>query len=192
MAVPVETSITLLHAIADNPGSGRWTEFFRAYEPLMRGYLAANFKTVDVDDVIQETMIALVKALPGYRYNPNGCQRFRNYLIGVLKHKAVDIMRREVANGRPIPPELLPPPGNGDQEWREVVFEAAVEQLMQDEDVSPRNREIFRHVSLMHEAPEKVAAEFGITRNNLYVIEKRMVDRLAGIAKRLAEGFNAR
>ena len=56
---------------------------------------------------------------------------------------------------------------------------AALDQLMADPSMEPRTREIFRHVALMHEPPESVAAQFGTTRNNVDQIKKRLIDRLA-------------
>lgn len=40
------------------------------YEPLMRAFLASRFPTVPADDIMQETLIALVDAMPTYRYSP--------------------------------------------------------------------------------------------------------------------------
>ena len=58
------TSVTLLKAISDGTASARWTDFYRRYEPAMRGFLHERFPSVEADDVIQEAMLALTKALP--------------------------------------------------------------------------------------------------------------------------------
>ena len=62
-------------------------------------------------------------------------------------------------------------------------MEAAVEQLMSDPKISPATREVFRHVALMHEKPEDVARQFGISRNNVDQIKNRMIGRLADMVR---------
>ena len=177
------TSITLLKALSGESDSARWTEFFRKYEGPMRAFLAARYPSVEADDVIQETLKALAKRLPNYHYVPDEKGHFHNYLMGIVRHKPDDALRaqaREAAKlerfkaagaGVPTPP--------ADDEWKRAALQAAVDQLMADQTLVPRTREIFRHVALMHESPESVAAQFGTTRNNVDQIKKRLIDRLA-------------
>lgn len=183
MNTPPQTRISLINTIANHPESARWTEFCRAYEQPMRAYLASHFPTIEADDIIQETMVALMKALPNYRYDPDRKGHFRNYLIGIIRHKAVSEIRRRKAESDRI--NRLAAEGadrSGDdtdgESLRTDIFEAAVAQLMADDQLASRTREIFRHVVLLHEKPEQVAADFGVTRNNVDQIKKRLVDRL--------------
>ena len=67
----------------------------RIYEEPMRAFLRVRFPSVDADDVLQETLIALTKRMPGYHYTPDSNGHFRSYLMGILKHKAEDALRRE-------------------------------------------------------------------------------------------------
>ena len=178
-----QTKITLINTIRSHPESARWTEFFQLYEQPMRAYLTAYYPTLDADDIIQETMIALMKALPNYSYDPDRNGHFRNYLTGILRHKAVSEIRRRKAEADRI--SRLAAEGEertGDDvdrgALRTDIFETAVAQLMADDQLAARTREIFRHVVLLHEKPEQVAADFGVTRNNVDQIKKRMIDRL--------------
>ena len=178
-----QTKITLINTIRSHPDSARWTEFFQLYEQPMRAYLAAYYPSLDADDIIQETMVALMKALPHYSYDPDRKGHFRNYLTGILRHKAVSEIRRRKAEADRI--SRLAAEGayrSGDdtdgESLRTDIFEAAVAQLMADDQLASRTREIFRHVVLLHEKPEQVAADFGVTRNNVDQIKKRLVDRL--------------
>ena len=72
--------------------------------------------------------------------------------------------------------------------WKAAAMEAAIEQLMSDDTIRPMTREVFRHVALMHERHEDVARMFGITRNNVDQIKKRMIDRLAATVKAMTCG----
>ena len=177
------TSVTLLKALSGESDSARWTEFFRKYEGPMRAFLAARYPSVEADDVIQETLKALAKRLPNYHYVPDEKGHFHNYLMGIVRHKADDAIRAQAREAAKL--ERFKAAGAGvqapaaDDEWKRSALQAAVDQLMADQTLVPRTREIFRHVALMHESPESVAAQFGTTRNNVDQIKKRLIDRLA-------------
>ena len=69
------------------------------------------------------------------------------------------------------------------EEWRLAAMNAALEQLLSDESVNARSREVFRHVALLHEPPAEVAAAFGISRANVDTIKRRLVQRLSELVK---------
>lgn len=187
-AIP-KTSVSLLEALSGDASSVRWTEFYNKYEGPMRAFLQAHFPTVEADDIIQETLLALVKRLPNYRYVPDEHGYFHNYLMGTVKHKALDAIRRQTARTaieKQLEEEALDrmkhfQAPNGDAEeaaWKNAAKEAALEQLLADDSIALTTREVFRHVALMHEPPMDVASQFGITRNNVDQIKARLIARL--------------
>ena len=186
MATIPNTSITLLTGLSDGTNPSRWADFYRRYESPMRGFLKGNFPNVDQDDVIQETLIALSKALPNYHYTPDSNGHFRNYLMGIVKHKALDDQRKNQSMVRlkkglakePTAPQRSPV-SDMDDRWKMEAMEAALEQVLADSSITPRTREVFRHVALLHESPQDVARLFGISRGNVDQIKKRMIDRLS-------------
>jgi RNA polymerase sigma factor (sigma-70 family) len=195
MAQVPKTSVSLLKDLACGTESARWAEFVRMYEEPMRSFLAARFPSVEADDVLQETMIALMRVMPGYHYTPDSGGHFRNYLAGILKHKAEDaIRRRERESGRrermrrsaadaPRDDGIAERERAAEEEWRLAAMNAALEQLLSDESVNARSREVFRHVALLHEPPAEVAAAFGISRANVDTIKRRLVLRLSELVK---------
>ena len=185
------TSITLLKDLASGAASARWTEFYRVYEEPMRGFLQARFPSVEADDAIQETMAALARALPDYHRTPDEKRHFRNYLMGILKHKAADLLKlqsRESNARAAFHDEPSADEGAAEErEWRFAAMEAAVEQLMSDPTINARTREVFRHVALQHEPAEAVALQFGITRNNVDQIKKRLIGKLSDLVRLMTE-----
>ena len=187
-AIP-KTSVSLLKALSGDASSVRWTEFYNKYEGPMRAFLQAHFPTVEADDMIQETLIALVKCLPSYRYVPDEHGYFHNYLMGIVKHKALDAIRHQTARTA-IEKQLeeeaqermkhFQAPNDDAEEaaWKNAAKEAALEQLLADDSIALTTREVFRHVALMHEPPMDVASQFGITRNNVDQIKARLIARL--------------
>ncbi len=187
-AIP-ETSVTLLKDLSGNATSTRWTEFYYKYAGPMRAFLQARYPAVEADDVIQEALVALVKCLPRYQYVPDEHGYFHNYLMGIVKHKAEDVIRRQAAHdalktkleeeekSRTNPLRQAADAAEEDA-WQNAAKEAALEQLLADDSISLATREVFRHVALMHEPPVEVARQFGITRNNVDQIKARLIARL--------------
>jgi len=181
-----KTSISLLKDLSDGTASVRWTEFYRRYEPAMRGFLRERFPSVEADDVIQETLLALMKAMPEYHYTPDSKGHFHNYLMGIVKHKALDAIRRNASlsslrSDLAQEEDLRTAAPEENDSWKMAAMEAAMEQLMSDDSITASTREVFRHVALMNEAPEDVARQFGITRNNVDQIKSRMIGKLSAL-----------
>ena len=186
-----ETSITLLKAIASGTENARWAEFVHRYDGLMRDFLRQRYPTVEADDVIQNVLVALTKAIPGYGYTPDEKGHFHNYLLGVVRHKAIDAVRRSASESekrQSFAAKSVPQDQPTEEaKWREDIMHVALEQLMADASIAPRNREIFRHVALLDEPPERVAADFGVSRGNVDVIKKRMIDKLQGLVSTMLD-----
>ena len=194
-----KTSESLLIAIASNPGSARWVEFVKRYEPMMRAYLEARFPAIDADDAIQETLCALVGLLPSYRYAPDETGLFRSYLTGVLRNKALMAIR---ANARRIRREQSAAEAGeaesggadnagGDEEedrdFRHSAYELALREFFADKSVLPRTKEIFRRVALCGESPTKIAEDYGIARNAVDQIKARSTAKIRKLAESLEQ-----
>lgn len=215
------TSTTLLRDLANDSQHARWAEFVTRYRPMMEAFMRERFPSLDADDVIQETLIAVWAALPSYRYAPEEKGYFHNYLTGILRNKALrqlgkdqrqaeiaEKLREDVSSGgrarSPVSPERSEPrkrwlqgyapqgviQGDDEQSWRETLVEIALRQLMNDESIQSRTRQVFLRVVVNGEKPEDVAAAFGITCNGVYLIKNRMMPRLQKIVAALEKAGN--
>ena len=184
-----ETSTTLLRDLAQNSRHARWGEFVARYRPMMETYMHTRFPMVDADDAIQETLIALIKVFPVYHYSPEESGAFHNYLTGILRHRALRMIECE---SRRLDKELKyqeieglsASGGNNDDglSWRESVFEIALQQLLADESINDRTKQVFVRVAVNGEKPESVAESFGIARNAVDQMKARMKERLRELA----------
>ena len=213
MASIPATSTTLLRDLANDSQHTRWAEFVTRYRPMMEAFMRERFPSLDADDVIQETLIAVCTALPSYRYVPEEKGYFHNYLTGILRNKALrqlhkeqrqaeiaDEMRRSrgdvpqcMANGgRARSPSVSQGviQGDDEQSWRVTLVEIALQQLMSDESIQSRTRQVFLRVVVNGEKPDDVAAAFGIERNAVYLIKNRMMPRLQKIVAALEKAGN--
>ena len=191
MPIP-STSTTLLQQMAADSRHVRWGEFVRRYQPMMEEYLRTHFQGLESEDVISETLIALVDVLKNYRYAPDETGSFHNYLTGILKHKA--LYRRKMADRHAksvtaFEESVRFSDGSEtsaeEQEWKETVFAIAVRQLLADETIQERTKQVFLRVSINHESPDAVADSLGINHNAVDQMKSRMMTKLREIVKSL-------
>lgn len=192
------TSTTLLKAIGADADSPRWTEFVARYRPVMESFLSREFPSVSADDVMQETLLVLVRKLPDYRYAPDEKGHFKSWLLGILKNKAREELKRQGRANRAedaardvaaLGPSVVAPDADGaDGDGRIAAYEVALQQLLANPKLSERTRQIFYRAALKGEDPASVAALFGTTRNNVDQIKNRLTGELRELATRLADG----
>ena len=192
MAQVPDTSTTLLRNISSDAQHGRWGEFVRRYQPMMEDYLKVHFPGLEAEDIVSETLVALADALKNYRYAPDETGRFHNYLTGILKHKALYRRRLDERHGKcraafEDSARRVDDSSSADEEreWKETVFAIAVRQLMSDETIQDRTKQVFLRVAINHESPDAVADSFGIKRNAVDQMKSRMMTKLREIVESL-------
>ena len=185
------TSTTLLRDLAQDSQHVRWGEFAQRYRPMMEAFMRERFPTVDADDAVQETLIALIKVFPVYRYSPEETGAFHNYLTGILRRRALRMIEKETRRKnneityQEFADFLNADDDKGASQWRESVFEIAMQQLQADESINDRTKQVFVRVAVNGEKPESVAESFGITRNAVDQMKARMKNRLRELADAL-------
>jgi RNA polymerase sigma factor (sigma-70 family) len=179
------TSTTLLRDLAQDSQHARWGEFAQRYRPMMEAFMRERFPTVDADDAVQETLIALIKVFPVYRYSPEETGAFHNYLTGILRRRALRMIEKETRRKNKEIKYQEIADDKGASQWRESVFEIAMQQLLADESINDRTKQVFVRVAVNGEKPESVAESFGITRNAVDQMKARMKNRLRELADAL-------
>ena len=187
MDVPT-TSTTLLKAIG-NAQSARWREFVSLYESVMRQFLSAHFPGVPADDIMQETLAALVARMPHYVYSPADKGPFHSYLYGILRNKSVDFLKQRdrEAEAEHIYAADAASAASSQNEtaFDDAVFELALRELLADPSIRGRTKQVFIRVAVNGEKPAAVAEAFGLTRNAVDQIKNRLVAKLQTIAEGL-------
>lgn len=192
MAQVPDTSTTLLRNISSDAQHYRWGEFVRRYQPMMEECLRVHFPGLEAEDIVSETLVALADALKNYRYAPDETGHFHNYLTGILKHKA--LYRRKVAERHAKSVAAFEESAKSaddsvasaeEREWKETVFAIAVRQLLADETIQERTKQVFLRVAINHESPDAVADSLGIKRNAVDQMKSRMMVKLREIVESL-------
>ena len=188
------TSTTLLRDIAQDSQHARWNEFVMRYRPMMEAFMHERFPSIEADDIIQETLIALCKVLPSYRYAPDEKGYFHNYLTGILRNKALHRLRKErqqkdrVAEWDARTSSRADP--DDEQSYREAIFELALRQFLADESIADRTKRIFERTAINGESPEAVAAAFKMKRHAVDQAKSRAMAHLKEIVKQLEDAAN--
>ncbi|MBO7482473.1 MAG: sigma-70 family RNA polymerase sigma factor [Kiritimatiellae bacterium] len=189
-AIPT-TSTTLLRELAQDTTHARWGEFVARYRPMMESFVRERFPSLDAEEVVQETLIELIRVFPVYRYDPEEKGSFRNYLTGILRHKALRILKSDSRRATSLAavardaPHAKSAAELEEEAWRKSLLEIALRQLLADESVHARTREVFRRVAVNGERPEEVGAAFGIARNAVDQMKSRMMARLKELVRAL-------
>lgn len=188
MAKIPKTSTTMLKQIAGAAEHPRWAEFVAKYRPAMEAYARERFPALEADDLIQETLVGLMRALPDYVAQEDRRGAFHNYLTGVLRHKALDALRAEgrraaahrAAAEREEPPDEMP-----EDEWQRTIYRVALDQLLGDPRLGARAKQIFVRTALHGEKPQEVADALLTTRAVVDQTKYRLTGRLKQIIERL-------
>lgn len=199
-----ETSSTMLRDLANGADSVRWTEFVDLYTPVLVYWLYCLKKgplpslAPDMfDDIIQETMVSLMKLFPQKTYDRNRA-RFRTLLWTILCRRAMDFLSdsdRDVL--RFMPEESIgglqerglldaPDPAEDDarRKLRGDLWRLIVDRVFAESNFSGRSKAIFmRHVA--GESLTDLAREFGMDRNAAYQLKNRIMKKLTEKARAL-------
>ena len=191
MATVPDTSTTLLRDLAQDSQHARWGEFVARYRPMMEAFMRERFPALDADDVIQETLMALSRIMPNYRYSPDLTGHFHNYLTGILRNKALRECEKRVRD-KAVLEEAAAFASEGDAErdaritkWQESVYEIAMRELLADDSIHQRSKQIFLRLAVEGVPPEDVASAYGVDRNVVDKIKSRMIARLKAIVASL-------
>lgn len=185
------TSTTLLRDIGSNANNARWGEFVERYHGMMVAYLKTNFPSLEAEDIVQETLMTLSGIMPNYRYDPETNGYFHNYLTGILRNKARRVCEkraRDKASRDAAAMFAAESDAAHDAriaEWQRSVYEIAMRELLSDDSIHQRSKQIFLKLAVEGVPPAEVAAAYGVERNAVDKIKSRMIARLREIVASL-------
>ena len=196
----IPTRATLIQRLKNWQDQASWQEFFDTYWKLIYG-LARKLGLGDEDaqDVVQETMISVANRMPNFKYNPE-VGSFKSWLRTLIRSRVSDHLRRRGPGTVPLlvetdsPDESLVLKETSDNqrqtidqfyelEWRKSLLDAAVARVKRKLD--PQKYQIFDFYVNKEWAPEKVAAAFKISVEQVYLAKHRVTEMIKSEAKRL-------
>src|SRR5262245_40337496 len=186
----LRTRRTLLNRLRNLEDQESWRTFFdRYWELLYNVARRSGLADPQAQDVVQETVIAVVKAMPGFRYDP-ARGSFKQWLLRIVRRRIVDQLRS--AYRQPLQIELDPESldeaeadtvaisdpaaeqidAAWEQEWERCVLAEAVARVKRT--VNPKHFQVFDFCVLKEWPVTKVAATLGLSAAQVYLAKHRI------------------
>lgn len=200
----IPTRTTLLERLKDWRDNPSWQEFFDTYWKLIYGFgIRSGLNEVEAQDVVQETMLAVAKHIPNFKYDRN-IGSFKHWLLNMTRWRISDQIRRRenyaiTANDdnatetQTGPASKVPDPASLDldalweAEWEKNLLDSAVNKVKRQLD--PEKYQIFDFLVNKEWPAQKVADAFGLTINQVYLAKHRVTELIKEEIERLKEGF---
>jgi RNA polymerase sigma-70 factor (ECF subfamily) len=191
-----KTRQTLLLRLRE-PGDGRaWSEFAELYQPLVRKFaLLRGVAEQDVDDVVQEVMRTVAKAIRTFKYDPDR-GTFRDWLFVVTRSRVIRHFRKVARTPGAAPGEVAMQEMAADEAWqvgpaaewerayRQRMFEWAAPQVRAE--VHEKTWRAFWMTSVEDRPLAEVAAALEMKPGAIYVARSRVIARLRACIQRAA------
>jgi RNA polymerase sigma-70 factor (ECF subfamily) len=191
------TSATLLERLRDRTDVEAWRRLVDLYTPLLTGWLRRySLQSSDVDDLVQEVLMAVAREAPRFRYSGRP-GAFRHWLRTILANRLREFWRARQA--RPAAAggsdfadmlEQLEDPGSGvgrvwDREHDQHVARRLL--AMIEPQFAPSTWQAFRRVVLEEARPDAAATELGLSVNAVFIAKSRVLRRLREEARGLLD-----
>jgi len=196
MAEPMDelipTRATLIQRLKDWQDQSSWQDFFDTYWKLIYGVAVRGGLTgAEAQDVVQETMISVAKHMPTFEYDP-AIGSFKTWLLNmpfVADHQASE----DTATGTRTVDKVVDPAIPDldvlwDAEWEKNLLDAAMAKIKRRLD--PQKYQIFDLYVNKGWAPEKVAATFGVSVDQVYLAKHRTTELIKEEVKRLENNMS--
>ena len=185
----------LLRARDGDPDA--WTDLSNLYRPLIMGWLRRQSVPVnDLEDLTQETLLALVKALPSFTH-PGHAGAFRGWLRTIVGNRARDYWR--ASNRYPaaagncdvsdVLSQLEDPESDLSRAWDEehdrYVLRCLLDVMAQE--FEPNTLKAFQRLALDEASGAEVAEELGLSIGAVYVAKSRVLQRIRQEAEGLID-----
>jgi RNA polymerase sigma-70 factor (ECF subfamily) len=176
----MDTPVGLLLRLRQPGEQEGWRRFVRLYTPLLyRWARCVGLQGQDADDLVQDVLLTLVRALPAFAYNPE--KSFRGWLRTILMNRwRADRRRPQVAPARDAPLADLPDPCGvapfWEVEYRQQLAGRAL-RLIQRE-FQPTTWKAFWEYAVQDRPADDVAAELGVRVDVIYSAKCRVLRRL--------------
>ncbi|MGN0852219.1 MAG: sigma-70 family RNA polymerase sigma factor [Kiritimatiellia bacterium] len=188
------TRSSVLKAVADTANEAAWQRLFDLYAGFIFSIARSKgLKYEDADNVVQTVFADLARNLPTFRYD-RAKGRFRSYLTGLVHWRAMDRLKagkrdadlkaafQEEAKATATPADEA----FAEQEWQRAALEEALRRIRPG--VRPEHYAAFVASSVEGQDTDTVLRLYGLSRDNLYQIRKRLTVKLReAVAAVLAE-----
>ena len=187
----VPTRRSLLSRLKHWDDQKSWQDFYDIYAKLIYGSaIKTGLTETEAEDVVQDTVIAVAKAIQAFKYDPQKCA-FKTWLHAITRRQVANQFRKRQGKGRLLEslPEAkgddetsavdaIPDPASQalddtwEREWERNLLEAAAERVKAR--VSPAQYQIFEYHVLQGHTVGETARALGISAARVYLAKHRV------------------
>ena len=178
------TRSSVIRAVADTENAAAWNRLFDLYAGFV--YSIARRKGLndaDADDIVQMVFADLARNLPSFKYDREK-GRFRSYLAALVKWRVIDrlkAVRRDADLKADFMEEVKSAATTEDEDFEEREWQsAAMEETLRriKPEVRPEHYAAFVASAVEGQDTDVVTKLYGISRDSLYQIRKRLTVKL--------------
>ena len=177
------TRSSMLRAVANTENEAAWQRLFDLYAGFIFSIARSKgLNDVDADDIVQVVFTDLARNLPTFQYD-RAKGRFRSYLAGLVHWRVKDRLKAGKCDMELMASfeEESKATAAGDaafeeREWQAAALEEALRRIKPD--VRPEHYAAFVASSVEGQDTETVMRLYGLSRDNLSQIRKRLTERL--------------
>lgn len=184
------TSATLLSQLKQPHAEAAWERFCRTYGgAIIRYAMKLGLPEADARDVMQDTLMDLMRQLPKFEYDPQR-GKFRNFLLTIVHRRAakwlaarskVQLASLDETGATRLLHEISAraiPVADDDTRWQESLFDEAWLRLKRSDKLKSGTIEVFEAYAIRGENPEDVGKKNGMAANTVYQIKNRVLAML--------------
>ncbi len=194
MFAQTTTHATLLARIAKGDDVAAWREFHDRYRDLIHGFARRRgLQPSDCEDVTQEVLLSLSKALPGFAYDP-AKGKFRSYLKTIVLRTIFRRRCQKAGEQGLTPIEEADRAAERDTEsdsiweleWRQYHMRQALRAARAE--FNDTDLAAFQAYAVESQDVQTVAQTLGLSTDQVYQAKSRILKRLSSIiAQQVAE-----
>lgn len=180
----LSTHATLLARLTKDGDPHAWRDFASRYADLIRGFARRQgVQPADCDDVLQDVLLALTKAMPGFEYDP-ARGKFRSYLKTVTIRA---VFRKSCQNSGAaqlgsLDEQVSSASQDGrveelwEAEWRQYHLRQAMRTV--ETEFNRKDLDAFQAYVAQGREARQVADDLGMTVDQVYQAKSRILRRL--------------
>jgi RNA polymerase sigma factor (sigma-70 family) len=179
------TSATLLGRLQDNADHEAWNSFYQFYTPMVLGFCLQKGASQQLaSDVLQETMVCLMRTLNSFTYKREA-GKFRSFLLNLVQARLCDALRRQhrsaelfsgqdpiIALDRFYSVEGPADVNEWEHQWRLGLLRQALERIRLK--INEQTYRSFKMYVLEEMSAAETASALGISENLVYQHRNRV------------------
>ena len=190
------TRSSVLRAVADTENEAAWQRLFDLYAGFIFSIARSKgLKPEDADDIVQVVFTDLTRNLPTFQYDRSK-GRFRSYLAGLVHWRVTDRLKagkRDMELMASFEEESKATAAGDaafeEREWQAAAMEEALRRIKPD--VRPEHYAAFVASTVEGQDTETVMRLYGLSRDNLYQIRKRLTAKLRETVEQVLADMDA-